>query len=128
MYIPVPLLSLFQLHAQRNRYIQLIVGCWAKSLIWLAGGTIEISGAKNLPRSRQICYIANHQGNFDIPIMPGFLPGPIGFMAKKELGTPTKRLSPRGSETCQDLNSAELTTRLHDTITSALPYGTSRVE
>ncbi|THB77187.1 MAG: 1-acyl-sn-glycerol-3-phosphate acyltransferase [Desulfobulbaceae bacterium] len=85
MYIPVIFLSLFQLKAWRNRYIQMIVGNWARSLIWLAGGTITINGSENLPHTQHVCYVANHQGNFDIPIMIGFLPGPIGFMAKKEL-------------------------------------------
>lgn len=69
----------------RNSYIQLIVGFWARSLLRLAGGTIEFHGRENLPSTRNVCYIANHQGGFDIPIMLSVLPGPIGFIAKKEL-------------------------------------------
>ena len=69
----------------RDRYIHFTVATWARSLIKAAGGIIEVVGRDNLPPSERLCFIANHQGAFDIPIILATLPGPIGFIAKKEL-------------------------------------------
>ncbi|PID43597.1 MAG: 1-acyl-sn-glycerol-3-phosphate acyltransferase [Proteobacteria bacterium] len=85
LVIPVILLSLPGLHKQREKYIQFTVSTWAKSLIRAAGGTVQVTGSEHLPEQRTICYIANHQGAFDIPIILGHLPGAPGFIAKKEL-------------------------------------------
>lgn len=57
---------------------------WAKTLINLAGGEIEIVGVENIPDGSGI-FIANHQGNFDIPIMLAYVGRIRGFMAKSEI-------------------------------------------
>lgn len=57
---------------------------WAKTLIKLAGGDIEIIGSENIPDDAGI-YIANHQGNFDIPIILAYVGKVRGFMSKSEI-------------------------------------------
>lgn len=83
--IPVIILSLPWCRRIRKSYILLVVRVWARSLIALAGGEVTVRGLENIPASGRICFISNHQGNFDIPLVLGYLPGPVGFIAKKEL-------------------------------------------
>lgn len=84
--VPVILLSLVPgAEKLRDRYIHFTTSTWAGSLIRAAGGVIEVVGRDNLPQAERLCFIANHQGAFDIPITLATLPGPIGFIAKKEL-------------------------------------------
>lgn len=58
---------------------------WARSLIWVAGGKVAVTGLEHIPKESNICFISNHQGVFDIPIIMGYVPKPIFFIAKKEL-------------------------------------------
>ena len=86
--LSVPLIVLFLLPGSkkiRDRYIHFTAGTWAKSLLNVAGAAITVAGRDNLPHTGRICFVANHQGAFDIPIILSTLPGPIGFIAKKEL-------------------------------------------
>jgi len=46
---------------------------------------VELSGEENLPETNDICFVANHQGMFDIPLVLGFIAKPSGFIAKQEL-------------------------------------------
>jgi 1-acyl-sn-glycerol-3-phosphate acyltransferase len=46
---------------------------------------VEISGQDLLPEHNRICFVANHQGMFDIPLVLGFVDKPSGFIAKQEL-------------------------------------------
>lgn len=59
-------------------------GTWARSLLRLAGVKVSLSGLENTPQKPCI-YVSNHQGNFDIPLLMGYLDKPHGFLAKKEL-------------------------------------------
>lgn len=61
------------------------VGRWARSLIKLAGGEISVSGIENVPSSGPVLFVSNHQGNFDIPILLGFIDKPKAFIAKAEI-------------------------------------------
>lgn len=57
---------------------------WSRSLIKLAGGKVEVIGAENIPKEGPVVFVANHQGNFDIPLMLGYIDKPKGFIAKAE--------------------------------------------
>lgn len=58
---------------------------WAVRIIKAAGGKIVIQGEENIPDGAAV-YIANHQSDFDIPIMLGYVGQPRSLMAKAELG------------------------------------------
>src|SRR5659263_92259 len=62
----------------------MIVKHWAKSLVHLAGGSINVTGTENLPEDT-VVFVGNHQGNFDIPLFLGFIDKPKGFVAKIEM-------------------------------------------
>lgn len=58
---------------------------WAQALVKLAGVTVEIQGEENIPSQGSVLFVSNHQGNFDIPILLGYINKPKAFIAKIEL-------------------------------------------
>jgi 1-acyl-sn-glycerol-3-phosphate acyltransferase len=50
------------------------------------GIKVDVYGLENLPKSNNLCFISNHQGLADIPLITGYIPKTVGFIAKKELG------------------------------------------
>jgi 1-acyl-sn-glycerol-3-phosphate acyltransferase len=65
-------------------FLDWISHAWARQMIGLAGGRVEVTGTENLPARGGMLFVANHQGAFDIPLLIGFLPGVRGFVSKKE--------------------------------------------
>lgn len=57
---------------------------WARRLMRVAGMEITVNGTENLP-DRAAIFVANHQGNFDIPLMLNCLGHAHGLLAKQEL-------------------------------------------
>ncbi len=58
---------------------------WARTTVLSSGCSVEVSGRENLPDDHSVCFISNHQGMFDIPLVLGFVDRPLGFIAKQEL-------------------------------------------
>lgn len=58
---------------------------WSRLLLKIAGTTLEVDGLDFLPKEGPILFVANHQSNFDIPLMISAIPVKKGFIAKKEL-------------------------------------------
>ncbi len=71
--------------AERDKLVDREVRNWARSLIRLGGGKIEVVGAENIPAGQPVVFISNHQGNYDIPIMLGHVPTPKAFISKIEV-------------------------------------------
>lgn len=69
---------------KKDELIEIEVGKWARKLLKAAGAEIEVEGMENIP-STPCVFVSNHQGNFDIPILLGYLNKPIGIVAKVEL-------------------------------------------
>src|SRR5581483_2365593 len=58
---------------------------WARSLIRTCGITVEIQGLEHVQGLGQYLLVCNHQSFFDIFAIAAYMPGPIRFVAKKEL-------------------------------------------
>ncbi len=58
---------------------------WGRSALLLAGIRLQVRGSEHLPQGQPAIYIANHQSNFDIPLLYAGLPLQFRWMAKKEL-------------------------------------------
>jgi len=58
---------------------------WARSLLKLAGCTVHVKGAENLPKDTAVLFVSNHRSNFDIPLLIAHIDGPKGFIAKESL-------------------------------------------
>lgn len=57
---------------------------WARSLVAISGSIIKVTGEENVPEG-SVVFVSNHQGNFDIPILLGYIKKPKAFIAKVEL-------------------------------------------
>ncbi len=58
-----------------------------KSVLWLAGTKIEVSGLEKLsevPDDKGVLFIGNHRSYFDILVLQTIADRPLGFIAKKE--------------------------------------------
>lgn len=64
--------------------IDSMVHNWARRLLWLAGAQITVSGQENLPEQPAV-YVANHQSDFDIPVVLTQTGKPRALMAKSSL-------------------------------------------
>ena len=85
-----PLLLIYIMEALGKKgHVEAIVAktarSWARSLVHITGSKIEVEGADLVPLQGPVLFVVNHQGNFDIPLMLGFVPGAKGFIAKIEL-------------------------------------------
>ncbi|OHE64932.1 MAG: hypothetical protein A2Z99_10345 [Treponema sp. GWB1_62_6] len=57
---------------------------WARMAILGAGVRLKVEGEENIPASGGVCFIGNHQGDFDILIALALIRRPFGFTAKRE--------------------------------------------
>ena len=58
---------------------------FGRGMVRSTGSTVEISGLENIPKDEGILFVSNHQSNFDIPVLLGYLKHPIGFVSKVEI-------------------------------------------
>lgn len=58
---------------------------WARSLVKFAGVTVVTTGEEKISAERSVLFVSNHQGNFDIPLLLGYIEKPKAFIAKIEL-------------------------------------------
>ncbi len=84
-YIPLAVLKLFASQKTLDRYVIRTTSRWGRTVLKVAGARMHVSGLENIPDSDRLCFISNHQSMFDIPVVLGFLPPNIGFIAKQEL-------------------------------------------
>ena len=70
---------------KKEAFVFPCVNIWARSLLKLAGVKVNVEGRENIPKDEACVFVANHQGNFDIPIMLTCLDHPNGIVAKKEI-------------------------------------------
>ncbi|TFG65130.1 MAG: 1-acyl-sn-glycerol-3-phosphate acyltransferase [Spirochaetales bacterium] len=66
-------------------FISGYIGFWARSLFRVGGARITVEGMANLPPRNGLCFVANHEGMGDIPLVLGYIPGMTGFIAKRSL-------------------------------------------
>jgi 1-acyl-sn-glycerol-3-phosphate acyltransferase len=63
----------------------LLARAWARSILWVSGVRVSVNGAEHIDTDRSYIYMANHQSNFDIPVLLGCLPVQFRWLAKAEL-------------------------------------------
>ncbi len=68
-----------------DRYLNRLGELYARNLFFTFGIKVKIIGIENLPKTNNICLVSNHQGTMDIPLIIGYIPKTVGFVAKKEL-------------------------------------------
>jgi 1-acyl-sn-glycerol-3-phosphate acyltransferase len=70
--------------AEKDEIIYRLPKRWAKALVKVAGATVTVHGEKRIPDGA-VLFVSNHQGNFDIPTLMGFIDKPKGFISKIEV-------------------------------------------
>jgi len=70
---------------ERNRLAFKVVGKISRKLIKLSGSQVKVIGEENIPKDKSVLFVSNHQSNFDIPLLLGFIDKPKAFIAKVEL-------------------------------------------
>jgi 1-acyl-sn-glycerol-3-phosphate acyltransferase len=76
---------IFGLVSPGENKIHFIARIWAKTLLILSGTRVEVIGAENVRLGKPQIFMSNHQSDFDILVVLGFIPGQFRWIAKKEL-------------------------------------------
>lgn len=58
---------------------------WGRMLVEATGSTVIVEGAEKVPQDRSVVVVANHQGNFDIPVLLGYFPKAAAYIGKAEI-------------------------------------------
>lgn len=58
---------------------------WGRTVLWISGIHVTVNGLNNILPGRSYIYMANHQSNFDIPVLIAALPVQFRWLAKAEL-------------------------------------------
>jgi len=70
---------------RRARFLQWMAWAWARSIVLVSRVRVEIAGTEHLDLDSPKILMVNHQSQFDIWVLLGYLPRKIRFVAKKEL-------------------------------------------
>ena len=65
--------------------IQIFGRYWGKFICAVSGVAVTLEGVENLAPERSYIFAANHQSQFDIFVLQGYLPYDFRWLAKKEL-------------------------------------------
>lgn len=58
---------------------------WARTLLWIAGSTVEVRGLEKLNTKSHYIFAANHRSYLDTPVVLASIPCDFRFMAKSGL-------------------------------------------
>jgi 1-acyl-sn-glycerol-3-phosphate acyltransferase len=70
--------------AKRDEILHRTPKHWSKVFLKLAGAKVTIEGLERIPNG-PVVIISNHEGDFDIPVLLGFIEKPFGFISKIEV-------------------------------------------
>jgi 1-acyl-sn-glycerol-3-phosphate acyltransferase len=84
-FVPVLIFRLFGDERSEERFVSYSIGAYVRHIFALFGVRMIVEGLERIPRTRRICFVANHQGLVDIALIEAAIPMRIGFIAKKEI-------------------------------------------
>ncbi len=85
MVLPLYVFRLFRLKKLENSFVLWATTGWARFVLRITPAEVVVHGIKNLPNGGNLCFVANHQSAYDIPLIMAVIPRNIGFIAKQEL-------------------------------------------
>lgn len=71
--------------AERDAVVADLTRNWAQTMVKAGGGTVEVTGNELVPPEGPVVFISNHQGNYDIPILIGYVARSKAFVSKIEV-------------------------------------------
>jgi len=69
----------------KGRLPHRVAGIWARSIMAASPIEVTVKGLSNIDPDKSYVYMSNHQSNYDIPILLGYLPVQFRWLAKIEL-------------------------------------------
>ncbi|WP_244834043.1 lysophospholipid acyltransferase family protein [Clostridium sp. BJN0001] len=88
--IPIPLIKYYErkgLNEKKLKFVHKYTSKWANFVIRITGAEVTVKGLENIPKNQTILFVANHQSDFDIPLLISSIDVLKGFIAKKEMET-----------------------------------------
>ncbi|WP_075982025.1 lysophospholipid acyltransferase family protein [Bacillus massilinigeriensis] len=70
--------------AERDRMIHDMPKRWSRTIMRITGSNITIQNQELIPDG-PVVFVCNHEGDFDIPVLLGFIEKPFGFVSKIEV-------------------------------------------
>ena len=70
---------------EKADFVQKITSWWARLILKLTGSKVKVSGLENIPQNTPVVYISNHQGDSDVLVFLGYVPGYKCFISKIEI-------------------------------------------
>jgi 1-acyl-sn-glycerol-3-phosphate acyltransferase len=70
---------------EKDKLVHQTPHSFGRGMIKATGSTVTVEGLENIPQDRAVLFVANHQSNFDIPLLMGYLEKPFGFISKVEV-------------------------------------------
>ncbi len=80
-----PLAIIASFFTRTGNPVHLIARIWGQSILWVSRVHVSVKGLSNIELDKSYVYMANHQSNFDIPVLLGCLPVQFRWLAKAEL-------------------------------------------
>jgi len=65
--------------------VHIVARVWSQSILMGSRVPVGVRGLANIKPDKSYVYMANHQSNFDIPVLLGYLPVQFRWLAKAEL-------------------------------------------
>jgi 1-acyl-sn-glycerol-3-phosphate acyltransferase len=65
--------------------VHIIARIWGRTILWVSGIRVTISGVDQIDLGRPYIFMSNHQSNFDIPVLLSSLLVQFRWLAKAEL-------------------------------------------
>ena len=65
--------------------VHLVARIWARGILFASRINVTVNGLANIDPGQSYVYMANHQSNFDIPVLLAHLPVQFRWLAKAEL-------------------------------------------
>lgn len=69
---------------KKDRIIHAVPKRWSRTIMKITGSNIKVEGQDLIP-SGPVVFISNHEGDFDIPTLLGYIDKPFGFISKIEV-------------------------------------------
>src|SRR6056297_1852671 len=85
MVVPLWVFRLLRLKNLEDSYVLWATTGWARFVLRITPAEVVVHGIDKLPTGGNLCFVANHQSAYDIPLIMAVIPRNIGFIAKKEL-------------------------------------------
>ena len=85
LFVPIVILHVLGDERGEERFVSHSIGAYVQHIFAIFGVRVIVRGREHVPRTRKVCFVANHQGLVDIALIEAAIPMRIGFIAKKEV-------------------------------------------